>query len=574
MFLESLYQNFSCHLINSFDENEIYNFVQSIDLVKTKNAKLMMGLDAEFYSGHVAVLQLSFYSDKSLTHGEVYIIRFYDENGQYHSDISQILTNIFMDKDIIKIGVNIGNDIAHIMKSFYLHNPNNNVICNELIKSSFDLQKYHMKNNKESNSRGLAYLSEYYCHLDISLVKTKKITISNWSNYNLSQEQINYAFTDTLMCIEIGKIIDAVKLHGTNSNNYIKLPKIRQRETCNETDDKKLCCLIFSPDKFISDIYKKYNYNFLRFLTGYDSIVINNGIMYNNIISQIKIRDKDGNIKIKNSGFIAKYQCLKLIEHKKIIIIDGTENNPVKVLYTKIINENDFNIDQTLEVYFPYDFTHHIRPNICFSCCSKNTLVAFNIIPRGISLFCQKYCPNIENKFNMNTHIYTVPICSECYCTVLDTYIDHWKTNYNKYYQVLQTAGEVKKRNEFSSFAALGIIIKAKTSQSTIDLDMIDSIKHALSANDLDYDKVYNMTTNEIIQLQKNFLPVREKKCQAHFSAAHHWQKTHETKKNIIEKLESVSNIIYSDDQLENMIMSFRNLFITKILHESLVFRQ
>lgn len=59
----------------------------------------------------------------------------------------------------------------------------------------------------------------------------------NWANYNLTNEQILYAFYDTVMCLEIAKAIKFCEIYNNNlhHNCSVELLRIRKRE------DEKCC---------------------------------------------------------------------------------------------------------------------------------------------------------------------------------------------------------------------------------------------------------------------------------------------------------------------------------------------
>jgi hypothetical protein len=421
--MQNLKHQFQNHIIDSFNDNDMQNLDNIIKNIKIKQNKMIMGLDAEFYHSNVALLQLSFYNDSSMTGGTAFLIRFYDENKNYHSNIPQSLTNIFIDRNIIKIGVNIGNDIGHILSSFYHNNPNKTNICNLFVNSSFDLQKYYLNSHKGENIPGLLFLSKYYCDVDISSIKTKKITISDWSNYNLSNEQIEYAFFDTIMCLEMAKkinIFEIDNIHNICNQIKIKYPKIRQRcdndelEITNDItfDDDDSNDMIYN--KFIERFYKKYNPNIVRLFFGFEKIKVFDDCLHDNIVTQIKIKNKNGEEILKEIGVMSMHRFKHCFKKKSIFITEGTPDKPIKICYTNYYDEQDIHLEKD-ENKRKYDFTPFFRPNICFSCCSSHNLYKFRIIPMCIQHLLSNNYKEICHKFGLDSSIFTVPICKNCF---------------------------------------------------------------------------------------------------------------------------------------------------------------
>jgi len=120
--------------------------------------------------------------------------------------IPDFLIDIFENKNIIKIGVAIRDDIRGLQK---LKNFNP--------QSFVDLQTFVKKFNINDNS--LRKLTANILNFRIS----KKIRTSDWEKNYLDEKQIAYAATDAWVCYEIYK-----KLQNTNNDNNKKTKHTEQ----------------------------------------------------------------------------------------------------------------------------------------------------------------------------------------------------------------------------------------------------------------------------------------------------------------------------------------------------------
>lgn len=570
--LNNIFQRF---LINSSDENHICELYDSIINAKNKCKKIMMGLDCEFFNKNVALLQISFYNDESLSSGKVYIVRFYDQNNNYNSNISDMLTDIFIDQNIIKVGVNIGNDILYLLRSFYLDNPEFTKIKDMFINSSFDLQTYYMDSHKGEDTRGLVYLTKYYCDWDVSQIKTKQITRSNWREYNLSQKQLDYAFIDTVSCLEMGKKINILELNN-QINNKIKLPKIRERsidminniKTNNIDDNQEF--INSSSDEFIDQLYKKYDQCLMRFFLGYSRTKIKKELYYN-IKTQAKIKNKDGNVNTIDIGVISKDRYIDLLNKNFIDIIDGTIENPKIICYSKIYNAGEFIFDNRRD----YDFTDLYRSNICFSCCSDKNLHIFKILPCCLMEQINRKYKEISIKYNIDINIYTVPLCIECFTKSIKKYIEYWNYNYKDYNEIFILNKNKDNKNIFWAFGQLINLKSNLKTENNIDIDpkIENEIKYYIKT----YRSFPILSYNEIISLSKKELVIYSQKIYEEQRKQRNREKIwcpfikqNLKEKKFLENVEKTVDKIVSDNKIEELILGFRSLFIDNILHNSL----
>jgi hypothetical protein len=152
--IEQIGDKFQSYIIDIFNPDQVNYMYQQILIAKSKCTKLMMGLDSEWVDLNIALLQLSFYNDDSFMTGQVYLIRIYDREKNCHNQIPQQIIDIISDKNIIKIGVDIGHDISHIINDFDFGENDVNHITKLLVDSSFDLQAYHKTSLQEKEKRG------------------------------------------------------------------------------------------------------------------------------------------------------------------------------------------------------------------------------------------------------------------------------------------------------------------------------------------------------------------------------------------------------------------------------------
>jgi hypothetical protein len=158
--MDTIKDNFNLSIIDIFNIDHLSFLKQKFEANKKIFPTFFVGLDTEWYDDNIALIQLSFYNDLSLIKGEVFLIRLYDAEMNFYNKIPRELIDILIDQNIIKVGVDIANDIYHIMNDFDFGNNNQQHIQQLFVKSSFDLQNYHKNKHNEKDKKGLMYLSQ------------------------------------------------------------------------------------------------------------------------------------------------------------------------------------------------------------------------------------------------------------------------------------------------------------------------------------------------------------------------------------------------------------------------------
>lgn len=590
-------KDFRICVLKSWDENDMNIIETKINEIR-KNCikKFIVGLDSEFYDDTVAVLQLAVYNDETFTTGYAFIIKFYDENRNFRSKISHVLTDIFIDQNIIKVGVNINNDIVYLLDSFY---KNNDDIKTTFMQSSFDIQVYYKKIANEKDVRGLLFLSKAICDLDLSDVKHKHITTSDWSVSVLSNEQLIYAFMDTIACLVMGKTIDVLHIEN-NTVTKLKKKKNTTEKCIKQNDNKKSKNNGNDDDNEFNDnngtdililenIYKKYGMNFGRFFTGLSSTKYYTN-PYSNIALMFDVRINN-KFERKFYSYISMDRYLDLLQKKLINIIDGTEEIPHIVCHKKESSEEEFN--SKFRDLTRFNFTNDERNNVCFSCCSTKNLHKFNIVPglilnkltndRKHHIKKGKYhIKSSKEGYEHLTHIMSVPMCENCYLNAQDIIVDCWNENFSGYNNIFKNMNDddddnnennidnvVQMHIELSKF--LGEIKKLKKNELEIDLQKENEIKNKLNTFSqrvtLTYDEIINMSNEEYTKYYKKI--VSDKKSIINALKNLKISKGIDKMKLKTNAHAIIENLI-KNDKFEDFILKFKNTFVDKILHPSL----
>ncbi|ENJ9653536.1 ribonuclease D [Clostridium botulinum] len=141
--------------------------------------------------------------------GENIFILKYDNNIKYNN-----LIKIMENKDVLKVFHHANFDLRFLMKNLKLESINN-VACTKISAK--------LLNGINENS-SLKYLVKKYLDIDID----KSMQMSDWSNYNLSLDQIQYAVSDVIylykLWIKIKRLLKNEALYDIANSCFNYLP--------------------------------------------------------------------------------------------------------------------------------------------------------------------------------------------------------------------------------------------------------------------------------------------------------------------------------------------------------------
>ncbi|XP_021749087.1 Werner Syndrome-like exonuclease [Chenopodium quinoa] len=155
--------------------------------------KLVVGLDIEwrpntsrYFRNPVAVLQLCVGH-----HCLVFQL-------QYATMIPRALVDFLTNEDYTFVGVGIDEDVQKLNQDYGLY-----------VGYTVDLRTLVSTRWNEPGFRNAGLVSLAYNVLDLVYVKQRNITLSDWSQPNLSIAQVQYSAIDAFLSFEIGKQLDA-----------------------------------------------------------------------------------------------------------------------------------------------------------------------------------------------------------------------------------------------------------------------------------------------------------------------------------------------------------------------------
>uniref|UniRef100_A0A803LT62 3'-5' exonuclease domain-containing protein n=2 Tax=Chenopodium quinoa TaxID=63459 RepID=A0A803LT62_CHEQI len=194
MYLNVNFSNHSIATTVTSSAESVESWINRVEYIHRRRLhKLVVGLDIEwrpntsrYFRNPVAVLQLCV-GHHCLVFQLLYATR-----------IPQGLVDFLTNEDYTFVGVGIDDDVQKLKQDYGL-DVNYTVDLRTLVSTRWD----------EPSFRNSGLVSLAYNVLDLEYVKQRNITLSDWSQPNLSIAQVQYAAIDAFLSFEIGKKLDA-----------------------------------------------------------------------------------------------------------------------------------------------------------------------------------------------------------------------------------------------------------------------------------------------------------------------------------------------------------------------------